>query len=66
MWYSMSAWLDYLKPIQDGHTLHLVDPYSRKRYGYIYEFGPLVVVKIDGLHGDKIRAFRIFNREFTW
>ena len=66
MAYSLDGWIESLKPHKAGHTTYLIDSISDRRYGWIFEFGPLVIVHIDGFFGERIRALKLFEREWQW
>jgi hypothetical protein len=43
-----------------------VDPISRATYGWIFQLGPITILKITGWKGEQITAIKIFQLEFVW
>ena len=64
--YSMQGWIESLKPRKEGCTTYLANSISREEYGWIFKLGPLVIVNIDGFYGERIRALKIFRKEWQW
>ena len=64
--YTMMGFIESLRPHKEGFTTYLVDSISQQTYGWIFEMGPLVIVHVDGYRGEKVRALKLFQREWTW
>jgi hypothetical protein len=43
-----------------------VDPINSATYGWIFQCGPIAVMKITGWKGEQITVVKIFEREIVW
>jgi len=65
--YSTLGFIASLKPAHRRRfSYELVDPFSGHAYGWVFEFGPLTILKVMGWHGEKLNVVKIFSREWVW
>lgn len=67
MQYSTMGFIGTLKPMHHRRfSYDLVDPISGASYGWVFEFGPITILKVMGWHGEKLSVVKIFQKEFVW
>jgi hypothetical protein len=64
--YSTMAFIETLRPEKHGLVTRLIDPISGAAYGWIFELGPVTILRIKGWRGERITVFKFFEREFVW
>ena len=57
--YSTMQFIESLKPVKEGLVTRLFDSVSGAQYGWIFELGPLTILKITGWHGERIRGYQV-------
>jgi hypothetical protein len=63
--YSTMAFIETLRPEKHGFVARLIDPISGASYGWIFELGPVVILKVTGWHGEKVMIIKIGGREWV-
>ena len=64
--YSTMAFIETLRSERHGLVTRLIDPISGAAYGYMFQMWPVIILRIDGWHGERITVLKLFEREFVW
>lgn len=60
------GFIESLRPEKRGLITYLIDSPTDVTYGYIFQLGPVTIVRITGWRGERITVFKFFEREFVW
>jgi hypothetical protein len=64
--YSTIAFIETLRAEKRGLVTWLIDSPTDVTYGYIFQLGPVTILKITGWHGERFTGFKFFKHEFLW
>ena len=64
------GFIESLRPVERrflfGRRYDLVDPINDMTYGYIFELGPVTILKVMGWYKERMTVVKFFDREFVW
>jgi hypothetical protein len=66
MQYSTMGFIESLRAEKRGLLTWLIDSPTDVTYGYIFQLGPVTILRITGWHGERITVIKFFKREFVW
>jgi hypothetical protein len=61
MSYSTFGFIETLRPEKHGLVTRVIDPISDASYGWIFELGPVTILRINGWHGEKFTGIKFFK-----
>jgi hypothetical protein len=64
--YSTIAFIESLRSEKHGFVTRLIDAPTDVTYGWIFELGPLVILKITGFKGERVTVVKFMQHEFMW
>jgi hypothetical protein len=65
MQYSTMGFIETLRPEKRGLVTRLIDPISGAAYGWIFELGPVTILKVTGWMGEKMVVIKFGNKEWV-
>jgi hypothetical protein len=66
MQYSTIGFSESLRQEKNGFITRLIESPTNKVYGHLFEFGPVMIFKIKGWHGESLTIVRVFSKEIMW
>jgi hypothetical protein len=66
MTYSTLGFIESLKPRKRRFTTYFVDPISGANHGWIFELGPISILKVTGWMGEKLTVLKVGDKEVVW
>jgi hypothetical protein len=64
--YTTLGFIETLRPEKHGLVTRLIDPISGAAYGWIFELGPIALLKVTGWQGEKVAVIKIGRKEWRF
>jgi hypothetical protein len=64
--YSTMAFIETLRQEKHGFVTRLVDPISCATHGWVFELGPIALLKVTGWQGEKVAVVKIGRKEWRF
>jgi hypothetical protein len=64
--YTTFGFIETLRAEKHGLVTYLIDSPTDVTYGYIFQLGPVTILKITGWRGERFIGFKFFKQEFLW